>query len=77
MNKDAQQHERRFQGLLDRGLSPEKAARLLAAQETRSGEPEAYEDWTDEELVAHAEQMGVAGHLDMTRTELIAALRDH
>ena len=35
------------------------------------------DDWTDEELVAHAEQMGVAGHIDMTRAELIAALRDH
>ncbi len=77
MNKDAQQHESRFQALLDRGLSAEKAARLLAAQETRIGEPEAYEDWTDEELIAHAEQMGVAGHVDMTRAELIAALRDH
>jgi hypothetical protein len=66
----------RFQALLDRGISPEKAARILAPG-TRVGEPETYEDWSDEELVVHAEQLGVAGHLEMTRAELIAALRDH
>jgi hypothetical protein len=76
MDNAAAQRDSRFHSLLARGLSPEKAARILAA-ETGIGEPEAYEDWTDEELVAHAEQMGVAGHLDMTRAELIAALRDH
>jgi hypothetical protein len=36
-----------------------------------------YDDWTDEELFARAEAVGVEGHLDMTRAELIAALRDH
>ena len=75
MNNAAAPRDSRFQALLNQGMSREKAARILAA-ETQVGEPETYEDWTDEELVAHAEQMGVAGHIDMTRAELIAALRD-
>ena len=76
MQKDSAQHESRFQALLDRGLSREKAASILAA-ETAIGEPETYDDWTDEELFARAESLGVEGHIDMTRAELIAALRDH
>jgi hypothetical protein len=76
MQKDAAQHDNRFQALLDRGLSRDKAARILAP-ETDIGEPETYDDWTDEELFARAEAVGVEGHLDMTRAELIAALRDH
>ena len=73
---NAAQRDSRFQALLDQGMSREKAARILAAG-TRVGEPETYEDWSDEELAAHAEQIGVAGHLEMTRAELIVALRDH
>jgi hypothetical protein len=76
MDKETAQREDRFQALLDRGISREKAARILAA-ETGEGEPETYDDWSDDELVAHAEAMGVAGHISMTRAELIAALRDH
>jgi hypothetical protein len=76
MNNPAAARESRFHALLDRGLSPDKAARIVAA-ETGIGEPEAYDDWSDEELLAHAEQMGVAGNGDMTRAELIAALRGH
>jgi hypothetical protein len=76
MQKDTAQHESRFQALLDRGLSRDKAARILAA-ETDIGEPETYDDWTDEELFARAEALGVEGHVDMNRAELIAALQDH
>jgi hypothetical protein len=76
MDKEIAQREGHFQALLDRGISREKAARILAA-EVGDGEPETYDDWSDEELVAHAEALGVAGHVPMTRAELIAALRDH
>jgi hypothetical protein len=76
MSNPSASRESRFQALLERGLSPEKAARVLAA-ETGIGEPEAYDDWSDEELAAHAEQMGVTGLFDMSRADLIAALRKH
>lgn len=70
------QNERRYQALLNRGMSPEKAARILAA-EVAGGEPETYEDWSDEELHGHADALGIGDRLEMTRAELIAAIRDH
>ncbi len=70
---------RRFETLLDRGMSREKAARLVnseAASGTLSAkEPESYDDWTDEELYRHAGELGVEDRYGMGRDELIAAIR--
>lgn len=68
----------RFQALLDRGLSREKAERLLNAEaegDSPLAEPESYADWTDEELYAHAGELGVEDRAGMSRDELIAAIR--
>lgn len=79
-NHDMSAQGRRFETLLDRGLSREKAARLVnaeAADGTLSvKEPEAYEDWTDEELYRRAGELGVEDRYGMGRDELIAAIRD-
>jgi hypothetical protein len=67
----------RYQTLLDRGLSPEKAQRILNLESDgdTTSEPETYADWTDEELYVRAGELGVEDRAGMGRDELIAALR--
>lgn len=67
----------RYQALLNRGMSRDKAQRILNAEmdgETIS-EPETYDDWTDEELYVRAGELGIEDRAGMDREELIAALR--
>ena len=78
-NNDPTPADDRFQWLLERGLSRDKAQRIVNA-EARSGgpaagEPETYEDWTDEELYRHAGALGIEDRFGMGRDELIAAIR--
>lgn len=70
----------RFQTLLDKGLSREKAARILnaeAADDAIIGEPEVYEDWSDDELFARAGELEIEDRQGMSRDELIAAIRQN
>jgi hypothetical protein len=39
------------------------------------GGPGAYEDWTKEQLLEKAQDVGIEGRSDMTKEELIRALR--
>ena len=79
--KDPEQYE----ALRDDGMSKEKAARIAnqSASEGRSsvgrrgGEAEDYEDRTVEELRERAAEIGIEGRSDMTKGELISALRNH
>lgn len=79
--KDDEQYE----ALRDEGMSKEKAARIAnqSAAEGRSsvgrrgGEAEDYEDRTVDELRERAAEIGIDGRSDMTKDELIRALRDH
>ena len=79
--KDDEQYE----ALRDEGMSKEKAARIAnqSAQEGRSsvgrkgGEAEDYEDRTVDELRERAAEIGIEGRSDMTKGELISALRNH
>jgi hypothetical protein len=69
----------RFRSLVERGLSRNKAARLVGAEPADAAltvkEPESYEDWTDEELYSRAGELGVEDRYGMGRDELIAAIR--
>lgn len=79
--KDDEQYE----ALRDEGMSKEKAARIAnqSAREGRSsvgrkgGEAEDYEDRTVDELRERAAEIGIEGRSDMTKEELISALRNH
>lgn len=79
--KDDEQYE----ALRDDGMSKEKAARIAnaSANEGRStvgqrgGSSDAYEDWTKDDLLERARELDVEGRSEMTKDELIDALRDH
>jgi NTP pyrophosphatase (non-canonical NTP hydrolase) len=75
--------EETYEALREDGASKEKAARIANAKAAgdkpskKGGEAENYEDRTKEELYERAQEIGIEGRSDMTKQELIDALRDH
>ena len=67
------------------GASTEKAARIsnAAANTSRSavgrkgGRSGDYEDWTKDDLMRRAREIGVSGRSSMNKSQLIRALREH
>jgi hypothetical protein len=74
--KDDEQYE----ALREDGMSKEKAARIANSDRTetaeKGGHAERYEDRTRDELYERAQEIGIEGRSDMTKDELIDALRD-
>ena len=73
-----------YQELRDQGASKEKAARIANAQANddqspskKGGKHNAYEDWTKDELYDRAQELDIEGRSDMSKDELIDALRNH
>jgi len=73
-----------FEALRDQGMSKEKTARIANAQANddmdpskKGGENRQYEDWTKDDLYDRAQEIGIEGRSDMTKDELIEALRKH
>jgi hypothetical protein len=79
--KDDEQYE----ALRREGASKEKAARIAneSASSSRSevgsrgASSDNYEERTVEELQDRANEIGIEGYSDMTKSELIDALRNH
>ncbi len=75
--KDDEQYE----ALRREGASKEKAARIANTdRETaaeRGGQSPPYEEWTKDELYERAQEIDIDGRSDMSKDELIDALRNH
>lgn len=73
-----------YERLREQGESKEKAARIANAQADpdrspgkKGGKASSYEDWSKEDLYDRAKEIGIEGRSDMTKDELIDALRNH
>jgi hypothetical protein len=73
-----------YEDLREEGMSREKAARISNARANDQMEPSKkggkappYEEWTKDDLYARAQEIGIEGRSDMTKDELIEALRKH
>ena len=73
-----------YEALRDKGESKEKAARIANAKANpaqhpsrKGGKAGAYEDWTKDDLYHRAQEVGIEGRSDMSKDELIEALRNH
>ncbi len=71
-----------YEALRDEGYSKEKAARIANAQanddqepSVKGGEQPPYEEWSKEDLYDRAQELEIDGRSDMTKDELIEALR--
>jgi hypothetical protein len=75
--KDPEQYE----ALRDQGESKEKAARIANTDRhqagKRGGESGSYDDWSKDDLEQRAKEIGIEGRSDMSKDELIDALRNN
>ena len=72
-----------YQALRDDGYSKEAAARIANAKANdkqqpskKGGKSPPYEEWTKDDLYDRAQERGVDGRSDMSKSELIEALRN-
>jgi hypothetical protein len=77
--------EKTYQALRREGNSEEKSARIAnAAAGTsrravarRGGQSASYEDWTKQDLLRRAREIGIKGRSSMSKAQLVSALRGH
>lgn len=72
-----------YEALREDGASKQKAARIANAQANsdqspseKGGKAPPYEDWTKEDLYDRAQELEIDGRSDMSKDELITALRN-
>ena len=72
-------NEDQYEALRDQGYSKEKSARIANTDNAgkKGGKADPYEERTKEELYEQAKKIGIEGRSDMTKEELIDALRNH
>lgn len=70
-------NDAQYEALREPGMSKEKAARIANAPDASSkgGQRPNYEEWTKDELYERAQELNVEGRSEMTKSELIEALR--
>jgi len=77
--------EKTYRKLRAKGESKEKPARIanaIAGQSAsevgrKGGKSPSYDDWTKQDLVKRAREIGIRGRSSMSKAELVKALRDH
>jgi hypothetical protein len=73
--KDDEQYE----ALKKQGMSKTKAARIANSDKKstghKGGKSEKYEDWTKDDLMTKAREIGIEGRSKMNKSELISELR--
>ena len=77
--------EKTYRALRREGNSEEKSARIAnsaAATSRRSvarrgGRSPAYQDWTKQDLLQRAREIGIKGRSSMSKAQLVTALRGH
>ena len=77
--------EKTYQALRREGNSEEKSARIANAAAAssrqavgrRGGKSPAYDEWTKDDLMKRAREIGIKGRSSMTKQQLISALRNH
>jgi hypothetical protein len=73
-------NDEQYEALRDQGASKEKAARIAnsgTSSSQQGGKSSSYEDWSKEDLYDKAQEVGIEGRSDMSKDELIEALRNH
>lgn len=72
------ENENQYEALRADGMSKEKAARIANTPDASSkgGKADPYEEWTKDELYERAQELDIEGRSDMTKEELIEALRN-
>lgn len=70
-----------YESLRERGMSKEKAARIANTPRgkagKRGGSSPPYEEWNKDELYDRAKELDIDGRADMSKDELIQAIRNH
>ncbi len=73
-----------YEELRDKGQSKEKAARIANARANSSMHPSKkggknppYEEWSKADLYERAQEIGIEGRSEMSKDDLIEALRHH
>lgn len=77
--------EKQYEALRRQGASKEKAARISNASSNTSrsstgrkgGTSGSYEDWSKNDLMKRAREIGIEGRSSMSKSELVSALRNH
>ncbi len=77
--------EKTYRALRREGNSEEKSARIAnaAAASSRSkvgkkgGQSPSYDEWTKDDLLKRAREIGVKDRSSMTKAQLVSALRQH
>jgi len=72
-------NDEQYEELRKDGMSKEKAARIANTPDSgeKGGTAEKYEERTKDELYQKAKEVGIEGRSDMSKEELINALRNH
>lgn len=77
--------EKTYQKLREKGESKEKSARIANASAKSSkssvgrkgGKSPSYDDWSKQDLIKRAKEIGIKGRSTMSKSELVKALRNH